>query len=1051
MELRDNFEPDDLRSADTFKKLPALARLLQMAAGGKDLTPYFQSIVESGLSPSHGRTVRLLAYGALKCCRTLTNSQWNEILPLLTDDMTGMDEEVQVAALHTFPCVTPSILQELFRTRSLKFKECFNSPSHVTKPAVRLAVLETLVQLLLHSPALMKMDRFRRDGWNLVVERLLDSCGPVCHAAFHAVQRLFSESSTRKPMQHAEEQNSGRRDRLLPAARFVQSLALPKFRLLLGRFSTLDISLRWPCIFPLTHLASVILRRNSESFGSAAISMSELATNPQLLAVEVVECHFLPLLASMDIALTYEVGWNVLYLASLMNNKAPWVHCVTDSFISLLHSDTVPCATRHHLVESILQVLPRLNSEHMMSIVYSLMSSIHDIVDLERRLEALLIVFKAIVEKLTKKLLKRIALGDSQQESTLIEQFFQSEVVQQIWNEEDESARFRREMLAGMIEACCCLTSTHKGLMHVQRVVGLHVVTACESCLTWSGPVAAYSVEAYVRTLESLSDYFLGSSQAFGTISTQKFKQFLAKCAERLPRIRSNLICAKLLYIVCKHLVANDEKGAYAGQQLLNFIKRRLVLQENSTAQPSKRVAIGRQEGDALEQELTMNCAYMLARRCPRVQGTAVSVLTIMSKRCVNEPMERKCLTLIDALSGQPAAVPQRLEEDPLLLRLVNLPPPPPDHTADHMDNLTYFLLYKRAADKLFKKSSHWAPVTTPRASASTPRGANSITAETFQASWRPVSASSDPVSIEIAHTTSHELNRVTCHVRITNITSLQLKNIQLSINIRGELQSEHSTYQITKHVPILEYEESIEWEVSLRVLRFANNSLVAQFTIHDHQEFDDDDDPDCTILGAADESYLEASSNELHTIRCVPYQIDPNEFLCSLEASFDEFLSQWNRFHPCKVYFVSLGPAVTEPILRELLATHSSFSLITDHLAGSDRSFRLAYAAPTWFHDLLCVVIHGERQSTTDKWITKVEFRASSMELMSVWQQFACTWFSGLLSKCEGVVLSDPLVASQTEDEIFGPLYDIANTHRTELETARARVLEDKWASVFG
>lgn len=338
----------DIASGDASKQMQALATALQYSASGMDISSLSKKVCDEIVRAPAGPVTKKLAYDVIRSTR-LTAEQWESVCRGVANDLEYHDRDVTATAAAFLTAIPSWRIGKFILDHNKEISACIIDPN----PNLRQAVLEALGCLLARDDVILLCSTSgnlldRVTAWyKQIGQSMLDSSNQVCRAAFEAVGHLFAEFSGKRLSRLAG-------DKLIPGeasvavrCQFVMTLVdlvWARRDLLMARASLLPFeSLRYtvlPLVFAARARVTGLLEEMRVLAGmqpSADVSNAPKANSDaeNALGIADIVSHLAPYLNSLDPALVYEVGINMLALAGIPGGKAEWAAAPITAFLAL--------------------------------------------------------------------------------------------------------------------------------------------------------------------------------------------------------------------------------------------------------------------------------------------------------------------------------------------------------------------------------------------------------------------------------------------------------------------------------------------------------------------------------------------------------------------------------------------------------------------------------------------------------------------------------------------------------------------------------------------
>eukprot|EP00897_Mesotaenium_endlicherianum_P006906 jgi/Mesen1/6243/ME000323S05372 len=250
---------------------------------------------------------------------------------------------------------------------------------------------------------------------------------------------------------------------------------------------------------------------------------------------------------------------------------------------------------------------------------------------------------------------------------------------------------------------------------------------------------------------------------------------------------------------------------------------------------------------------------------------------------------------------------------------------------------------------------------------------------------FRVLSGSSDPVLVEAFHLTDEREHRVTLHLKLLNMTELDLTNVDVRVGLMGALTYMDAAPQAVRQLRHLSSQEPVLADVTASIARFercalcvqliynpSDHALAAAAALEDGGEFQEAPGDEAS---ARARRKLRNQVAEPVTLRCRPYRVPLTQLLLPYECSPVEFFRTVSslparaehagmyQYESSSERSVVLG--ADEMGVRRLLSGLRALDAkplykVCAHLLRSRAGFQLCYMAKTWYGDVLSVVVFG-------------------------------------------------------------------------------------------
>lgn len=373
----------DLRSNDALRQSGALLQALQQSAAGRDIAVIAKSAVEEIVAAPASAVCKKLAFDVIRSTR-LTPDLWDTVCTGIRNDFHFPDPDVTAAAVSILAAIPSYRLAKLISDCNKEISDCFDSQSD----NLRFSITETLGCVLARDDLVTLcennvnlLDRVSV-WWGRIGANMLDRSDAVSKVAFDSVGRLFQEFSTKRMSKLAGDKLVDSENSLAIRSNWVSSMVdfvWKKRRALMARSLILPVENFRATVFPVVYSVKAVasggvevIRKLSKSSSVGGGGGEVDANAEKLVGVSDVVTHLAPfLVSSLEPALIYEVGINMLYLADVPGGKTEWASQSTiailtlwdrQEFASARESIVRAVVTNLHLLDLNMQVIITLVS-----------------------------------------------------------------------------------------------------------------------------------------------------------------------------------------------------------------------------------------------------------------------------------------------------------------------------------------------------------------------------------------------------------------------------------------------------------------------------------------------------------------------------------------------------------------------------------------------------------------------------------------------------------------------------------------------------------------
>lgn len=336
----------DLRSNDALRQTGALLQALQQSAAGRDISVLAKSAVEEIVASPASAVSKKLAFDLIRSTR-LTADLWDTVCVGVRNDLEFPDPEVTAAAVSILAALPSHRLGKLIAESSKEIENCFGS----LNDNLRFSITETLGCILarddlvtLCENSVNLLDRVS-NWWTRIGQNMLDKSDNVSKVAFESVGRLFQEFDSKRMSRLAGDKLVDSENSLAIRSNWVSStvdFVWKKRNALMARSLVLPVESFRATVFPIVYAVKAvasgaveIIRKLSKTRGANGTTIVD-SNAERLVGVSDVVSHLAPFLASsLDPALIFEVGINMLYLADVPGGKPEWASQSTIAILTL--------------------------------------------------------------------------------------------------------------------------------------------------------------------------------------------------------------------------------------------------------------------------------------------------------------------------------------------------------------------------------------------------------------------------------------------------------------------------------------------------------------------------------------------------------------------------------------------------------------------------------------------------------------------------------------------------------------------------------------------
>jgi len=841
------------------------------------------------------------------------------------------------------------------------------------------------------------------------------------------------------------------------AARHVIKRMVGSFPTVLERFAALEMPQKFTCIRPIT-CAAIELVRNTSVLNAAVDVKAMHIASPKMIVNHMVEHHLFPLLWCEDKALTFETGKHILLLAGSVLKERTWVITVLQAFLPFLQQDSLTPANTRMILEEIFNVLHLVGCNRMASYILKMIESLQKFKETEYRIRSLINMFSVFMTKLY----AHTYLHDNMQECIgMIMVLLCDEKIMLI--PADNFLKY--EMVAAVSESCIRLFETPESDlieppyksdqvkdMSVKVVIAYAVLHAFRPCLSWPVDKLAAPIVSYLRLLDMVCERTLRMKATVACMApsdtdAQHFaNQYYQKCLELLVMVLMNAqsivdndIFITFAYVLCKHVSQLDKKDSAAADEradggkeaptggedipdvptplspsaeemrhmdvssipikVFGLIESRFLEQLNSEDNLSdtgvlKTLGLPSVSAHTVKgMHLAMETLFMLGLTETSLRHQATYIFrTLAEKNSRDCAWSSRLLFLARMLQISQWTRVENLAQNPLAsmdpISFDFFPPCSFLYTSDvpafNSNNIGHFIAMKKSVGAVPLQGVNVSPLAC-------------------------LSGSSDPVCIEAQHMLYPQLKRLMVYVRITNVTTLKLRNFSFHINHTGNLRYSVQLAQIAMDVESLAYKESVDWIFTFNLLNLGTTCLYP-FVLFEQSETVPASSAEAaepggmevqastiklvnniTLDDAPTAANKPAEYKYLPRLNCTPYNMKMLDFLMPLNMSMQEFSDIWSHFSSYHRQSFLLDEVTGTPADLVNLFSSSSFAQVLCRSYRKDHYLQLGFASLTWFEEMLFVTVIAA--SSSSHWKGIIECRASSPNLVAFFKECCHEW----------------------------------------------------------
>ncbi|KAK7269103.1 hypothetical protein RIF29_21819 [Crotalaria pallida] len=451
----------DLRSNDALRQSGAL----QQSAAGRDIAVIAKSAVEEIVDSPVSAVCKKLAFDLIRSTR-LTPDLWDTVCSGIRNDFHFPDPDVTAAAVSILAAIPSYRLSRLITDCNMEISDCFDSPSD----NLRFSITETLGCVLARDDLvtlcennITLLDRVSA-WWARIGANMLDRSDAVSKVAFESVGRLFQEFNSKRMSRLAGDKLVDSENSLAIRSNWVSSMVdfvWKKRSSLMARSLILPVENFRATVFPVVYSVKAVasgsvevIRKLSKSSGSVNGSSVQVDSNAEkLVGVSDVVTHLAPfLVSSLEPALIYEVGIDMLYLADVPGGKPEWASQSIIAILTLWDRQEFASA-RESIVRAVVTNLHLLDLHMQVSLFKRLLLMVRNLRAESDRMYALACICRTAlcVDLFAKESVRR---GQKPLAGTDIASLFEDARVNDDLNSITSKSIFREELVASLVESC---------------------------------------------------------------------------------------------------------------------------------------------------------------------------------------------------------------------------------------------------------------------------------------------------------------------------------------------------------------------------------------------------------------------------------------------------------------------------------------------------------------------------------------------------------------------------------------------------------------------
>lgn len=882
---------------------------------------------------------------------------------------------------------------------------------------------------------------------------MLDRADTVSKVAFESVGRLFHEFDNKRMSRLAGDKLVDSENSLAIRSNWVSStvdFVWKKRNALMARSLVLPVESFRATVFPIVYAVKAvasgsieIVRKLSKSNSNA--SVIDLNNAERLVGVSDVVSHLAPFLASsLDPALIYEVGINMLYLADVPGGKPEWASQSIIAILTLWDRQEFSSA-RESIVRAVVTNLHLLDLHMQVSLFKRLLLMVRNLRAESDRMHAMACICRTAlcVDLFAKESVRR---GQKPLAGTGIASLFEDARIKDDLNSVTSKSLLREELVASLVESCFQLSlplPEQKNSGMESRVIGalaygtgygalnwtepaLEVVEVCRPCVKWDCDGRTYAIDCYLKLLVRLCYIYDtrggvkrvkdGASQD-QILNETRLQNLQRELVKDLHEVNTPRICARVIWAIAEHidLEGLDPLLADDPEDPLNIIIsniHKVLFMYNMDA-----------SGEATNRLQDVQAVLLSAQRLGSRNARAGQLL-------IKELEEFRNNSLADSVNKHQCR---------LILQRIK-------YVTSHPDN-RWAGVSEARGDYPF--SHHKLTVQFYEAAAAQDRKLEGLVHKAILELWRPqpseltllltkgidstslkvpptaitLTGGSDPCYVEAYHLADSGDGKITLHLKVLNLTELELNRVDIRVGLSGALYYMDGSPQAVRQLRNLVSQDPVLCSVTVGVSQFERSALWVQVLYYPFYgsgaavDYDADyaeEDPQIVRQKRS----LRPELGEPVILRCQPYKIPLTELLLPHKISPVEFFRLW----PSLPAIVELTGTYTyegsgfkataaqqygaSPFLSGLKSLSSKpFHRVCSHIIRTVAGFQLCFAAKTWYGGFLGMMIFGASEVSrnvdlgdeTTTMMCKFVVRASDASITKVIESDLQGWLDDL------------------------------------------------------
>ncbi|XP_044466284.1 protein TPLATE [Mangifera indica] len=998
----------DLRSNDALRQSGALLQALQQSAAGRDISVIAKTAVEEIVAAPASAVCKKLAFDLIRSTR-LTADLWDSVCSGIRSDFHFPDPDVTAAAISILAAIPSYALSKLISDSNAEISGCFDSLSDnlrhsITETLGCILARDDLVTLCENNVNLLDKVTV---WWTRIGQNMLDKSDNVSKVAFESVGRLFQEFESKRMSRLAGDKLVDSENSLAIRSNWVSAmvnLVWKKRSALMARSLVLPVESFRVTVFPLVYGVKAfasgkleVIRRLSKD--SSLANGTQVESNAEkLVGVSDLVTHLMPFLASsLDPALIFEVGINMLYLADVPGGKPEWASQSIIAILTLWDRQEFSSA-RESIVRAVVTNLHLLDLHMQVSLFKRLLLMVKNLRAESDRMHALACICRTAlcVDLFAKESVRR---GQKPLAGTDIASLFEDLRIRDDLNSITSKSLFREELVASLVESCFQLSlplPEQKNSGMESRVIGalaygtgygalnwtepaLEVVEVCKPCVKWDCDGRTYAIDCYLKLLVRLCHIYDtrggvkrvkdGASQD-QILNETRLQNLQRELVKYLLEVNTPRILARLIWAISEHidLEGLDPLLADDPEDPLNILVsniRKVLFNIDSSANTSNRLQ---------DVQAVLLSAQRLGSRNARAGQLVTKELEEFRSNSLADSVNKHQCRLILQRIKYTSSHPESKWAGVIEAR--------GDYPFSHHQLTVQFYEASAAQDRKLENLVHkailelWRPDPSELTLLLT-KGIDSTSLKASPTAYT-LTGSSDPCYIEAYHLADSNDGRITLHLKVLNLTELELNRVDIRVGLSGALYFMNGSPQAVRQLQNLVSQDPVLCSVTVGVSHFERSAFWVQVlyypfhgsgAIGDYDGNYDEEDPQIMRQKRS----LRPELGEPVILRCQPYKLPLTELLLPHKISPVEFFRLWPslpaivEFTGTYIYEGSGFRATaaqqygTSPFFSGLKSLSSKpFHRVCSHIIRAVAGFQLCYAAKTWYGGFLGMMVFG-------------------------------------------------------------------------------------------